>query len=59
MDRFKASKQMLADMENSFDDTVLAVRRNRDDLTPLSGRSMKLKVRDWEGVDRRIVHSDA
>lgn len=53
MDRFKASKQMLADMENSFDDTVLAVRRNRDDLTPLSGRSMKLKVRDRKGQTSR------
>lgn len=44
MDRFKASKAMLSDMESSFDDTVLAVRRNRDDLTPLTSKSMKLKV---------------
>lgn len=43
--RMRASKQMLSDMESSFDNTVLAVRKNRDDLTPLQGlKSLKLKV---------------
>lgn len=58
MDRFKASKAMLSNMENSFDDTVLAVRRNRDDLTPLASKSMKLKVcrRKVEEMRKGIVN---
>lgn len=39
---------MLNDMENNFDETVLAVRRNRDYLTPTVGKSLKMKVRGWE-----------
>lgn len=40
----RANKQMMSDMESSFDNTVLAVRKNRDDLTPLAGKTLKLKV---------------
>lgn len=45
---------MLSNMENSFDDTVLAVRRNRDDLTPLASKSMKLKVCTRKVEEMRI-----
>lgn len=44
--RVRTSKQLLNDMENNFDDTVLAVRRNRDYLTPTVGKSLKMKVRE-------------
>lgn len=49
LNRFKATKQMIQDSK-SFDDTVLAVRKNRDELTPFQGKTLKLKVR----VARRV-----